>query len=165
MKRSVTFSLVFIYLVFSFQNVAFAKDQQVEIKTKVEASHIANVFEKLGEKVTLFFKFSKKDKADYENYLIEKRLSELKYVVDSKQGNLIEETSSRYATYLSSFSDLVIKNKLSNKKNEVLNLYSRHKKILEELQNTFETDSVFRMLIQHDIDTIKLFSTRVKDNL
>lgn len=130
-----------------------------------EVNHVASVVEKFKEKITLFFKFSNSDKYDYQKYLINKRLSELKYVVESKQGNLIEETSSRYSTYLGTLSEFVIKNKLSIKKEDTLAVFLEHIKIIEKLQEEYESESVFRMLLQHDINTLKLFSEKFKSEL
>ena len=132
---------------------------------KVEVDHVANVFEKLKERVTLFFKFSQDEKFDYQQYLAEKRLAELKYViVDSKEGNLIEETSSRYSTFLGKFTEFAVENKMTGKKEEMLKIYGEHQKILEALNN-FEYESGFWMLMMHDINSTKIYSTQIKDNL
>lgn len=151
-------------------NPAYAQTKLKEVlievpKVEVQVDHVANIFEKLKEKVTLFFKFSKEGKYNYQKYLVEKRLSELKYVVESKQGNFIEETSSRYSTYLGTLSSFVIDNKLSGKKENILTMFNDHIKAIEKLQENYGSESVFRMLLQHDINTIKLFTTKLKDNL
>ena len=161
MKQTIFIFLAFFILLFRTTENTLA----VETPQKTEVNHVANVVEKLQEKLNLFLKFSKDDKADYQKYLVEKRLAELKYVIDTKQGNLVEETTSRYTTYLGNYSSFVIKNKLINKKENILSMYNNHQKILEQLQNAFEPGSVFQMLLQHDINTIKLFSTQIKDNL
>lgn len=154
-------SLVLSLLLFFSFNSALAQSPKLEI----EVNHVANVVEKFQEKVTLFLKFSKEEKYKFQKYLAEKRLSELKYVVESKQGNLVEETTSRYSTYLGNFSDFVIKKKLISNKEDILTMFETHTKILEKLQETYESESVFRMLLQHNINTIKIFSSKVKDNL
>lgn len=161
MKRLVLFLFSLFVLFFASGNIALADSPNL----KVEVNHIANVFEKLGEKVTLFFKFSKEGKAHYQEYLLEKRLAELKWVVDSKEWDPVEETSSRYATYLGNFSEFVIKNNLKDKKDEVLSTYERHEKVLEELQRNFEYDGGWWLLLQHDRNSTKIFSTKINDSL
>lgn len=162
MVKAIAFFLLFFYIIFSLPGVVLAQESQTETKTKVEVDHVANVLEKFREKVTLFFKFSKEDKYSYQKFLLEKRLAELKYVIDTKQGNLIEETSSRYSTYLGNFTDFVIKNKLTSKKEEILKMYEEHQKILDTLQINFEFESGFWLLLQHDINTVKIFSEQIK---
>lgn len=150
--------LIFSYIIFSSQSVVFGESPQEEVKLEVKVTHIANVFEKLGEKVTLIFKFSQNDKFNYQKFLLEKRLAELKYVIESKEWQPVEETSSRYATYLSKFNNFVLENNLgSNKKDEIIKIYDRHNKILKELQQNFEYDGGWWLLLQHDINLIKQF--------
>lgn len=165
MLKIITFVLLFFYIAFGLSGIALAQEPQGEIKSKVEVDHVANIVEKFKEKMTSFFKFSKEDKFNYQKFLLEKRLAELKYVVDSKEWQPIEETSSRYATYLGNFTGFVVNNKLSNKKEEVLNMYNRHQKILEEFGRNFEFESGFWLLLQHDINSTKIFSSQINDNL
>lgn len=158
MTKSIFFVLFFL-TIFSQQNAILAQE---ETKTGVEVDHVANVVEKFKEKVTLIFKFSKEDKFNYQKFLLEKRLAELKYIVDGKEWDPVEETSSRYATYLGKFTEFVAKNNLKDKKEEILGMYGRHKKVLEELQKNFEFESGWWLLLQHDINSTEIFSTQLK---
>ena len=160
MKRIAVILFVFIF-VFSF---SVGKTYAESLSTKVEVDHIANVFEKLKERITLVFKFSPDDKFAYHQYLAEKRLGELKYALDTKQGNLFEETTSRYSTYLGNFTEFAVANKMSGKKDEMLKMYEEHQKILESF-NTFEYETAFWMLMMHDVNAAKIYSTKVKDEL
>lgn len=134
-------------------------------KVEVEVNHVASIVEKFKERVTLFLKFSKEDKFNYQKFLLEKRLAELKYIIDGDNWDPIEETSSRYATNLGNFNNFVVNGKLSNNKTEILNTYERHSKIIEELQRNFEFNSAFWMLLEHDINTIKIFSSKIQESL
>lgn len=136
-----------------------------QASNRVTVDHVATVLEKFKEKITLFFKFSKEEKFNYNQYLVEKRLAELKYVVDSKKGDLVEETSSRYTTYLGNFTDFAVKNSFSNKKDELLIMYKSQKTVLEELQKNFEFESGFWLLLQHGINSTNIFSTQVTEKL
>lgn len=130
-------------------------------KVEVEVDHVAGDFEKLNEKIALFFRFSKEDKYKYQKFLVEKRLAELKYIVDSKDWDPVEVTSSRYATYLGNFNNFILENKLGNKKNELISMYERHSRILEELKRNFERDSGWWILLQHDINSTRIFSEQL----
>lgn len=154
MKRIILYCCLVLSLWVAIPNATWAESEELETKV----THIANVFEKLGEKVTLFFKFSKDSKFSYQKFLLEKRLAELKYVIESKEWQPVEETSSRYATYLSKFNNFVLENNLgSSKKDEIIKIYDRHSKILKELQQNFEYDGGWWLLLQHDINLIKQF--------
>lgn len=128
----------------------------------VEVKSIANIFDRLQEKITLFFKFSSQDKARYQKDLIEKRMAELEFVINSGQGDLIEEVSSRYAAYVGKFSDYVVSKNVTDEKHQFLVMFDSHLKILEELRDHFPSNSGFWLLLQHDINTVKIFSEKIK---
>lgn len=144
---------------FTQPNFALAQDTP---NVEFEVNHVANVLEKFKEKATLFFKFSKDSKLNYEKYLLEKRLAELKYVIDSKEWDPVEETSSRYATYVSKFSEGAIKNTSKEKKGEIIGVFERHEKIIEALQRNFEYDGGWWLLLQHDRNLIRMFSDKLR---
>jgi len=128
--------------------------------TSFQVDHVARGFEKIKERVTLFFKFSKDSKLDYLAYLSEKRLAELEYGVNNDV-NLIEETASRYTTYQGKLSEFVISNKMSDKKDPLSKMYSNHIAVLEKLQSKFEYDSGWWLSIQHGINVNKEFKEKL----
>ena len=161
MKVLILCGLLISVLLLPLENRVFAQEFQVE----VQVDHVANVIEKFNEKVTLFFKFSKEDKYNYQKFLLEKRLAELTYIIGNENWDPIEETSSRYATYLGNFNKFVLSNDLKDKKEEVLSIYQRHGGILEELQMNFEYDSGWWLLLQHDINSTRIFTNQINDSL
>lgn len=164
MRRLPFFYILFFFMILvGYPSTALADSYGVS--NRVEVNHVANILEKFQERVTLFLKFSNEDKASHKQYLVEKRLAELKYVVDTKKWDLIEETSSRYATYLGNFTNFTVENNLKEKKGDLVILFANHSKILEELQKNFEFESGFWLLLQHDINSTKIFTTQVTDNL
>lgn len=149
------FSLAFFAL-----NISFAQAAD-EPKVDFKVNHVANVIEKFKEKISLFFNFSNDGKLKYKEFLLEKRLAELKYVVDSKEWDPVEETSSRYATYLGKFNETLAKSNLKDQKEEILNMFNRHEKVVEALQRNFEYDSGWWLLLQHDRNLLKMFSAQL----
>lgn len=131
-------------------------------ESAIKIDRISNIRDRLFEKISFFFKFSKEQKIDYLIYLQEKRLADLKYAIDNDQGDLIEELSSRYSTYLGKMANFMSEKKLSYKKEEVLKMMERHKIIIETLHKNFEFESGFWILLQHDINTLKIFSDKIK---
>lgn len=164
MKKIILAIFLFFALSLSFvPSNLNAQDSKEEAKVEFQVDHVANVIEKLTEKINLFFKFPKEGKFNYQKYLLEKRLAELKYVVDSKEWQPVEETSSRYATYLGKFNEFVVKKGLGNKKEEILKIYARHSKVLEELQRNFKFESGWWLLLQHDINSTKIFTDQFRN--
>lgn len=154
------FTFLLFSLVFFVVNISSAQAVD-EPKVDFEVNHVANVVEKFKEKISLFFNFSNEGKLKYQKFLLETRLAELKYVIDSKEWDPVEETSSRYATYLSKFSEFVEKSNFKDQKGEILSIYDRHEKIIEALQRNFEYDSGWWLLLQHDRNLLKMFSAQL----
>ena len=132
MKKIFSLLVVFVFLLAPFS---------VSAVDSVKVDHLATRVDKLKEKITLFFKFNKSDKANYYQYLVEKRLGEMTYVIENDKINSVEETASRYATYIGQLTDYVSKNRLSNKKDDLTKLYEAHTKQISELQKKFKYDS------------------------
>ena len=153
--------LIIILLVFVYSPV-LAQDSTPSATLKV--GHIANVVERLKEKITLFFKFSSNDKLDYYKYLTDKRLAEIAYTIENKDVDRVEETASRYSTTLGKLNEFVLSNKLLTQKEEIINIMKHHEKVIGSLQSNFKFDSGWWLALQHDLNTIKIFSDKL-DNL
>lgn len=136
--------------------------EQEEVKLSVSVDHVANGLEKLGEKISLYFKFSEEKKLRFKKLLVEKRLAELKYVSNSKKIDLIEETASRYSTYLSIFIDEALSKKLI-KKDELIEMIDNHTKVIEKVQQSYKFETGWWLAIQHDINILKLSLGKIKD--
>lgn len=155
--------IIFVMLFLGLQPIeaqVSSNYQSSESALKVE--RISNIRDRLFEKISLFFKFSKENKLDYMIYLQEKRLADLKYAVDNDEGDLIEELSSRYSTYLGNMTNFISERKIKYKKEEILKMMENHSKIIENLQKNFEFESGLWILLQHDINTLKIFSDKLK---
>ena len=130
-------------------------------QNKIPADHVAIGFEKIKEKITLFSNFSKSGKTKYQIVLTEKRLAELKYAVDSGQTDLVEPTSSRYATYVGKLTNYIIKNNQVSFQKELNSLFEMHKGTLEIMRNKFIYDSAWWLMLQQDIDTVNIFQIKL----
>lgn len=133
----------------------------------VEVTHTAGFFEKVQEKITLFFKFSDNDKTDYYKYLTEKRLGELKLVVESEsfvdKDFQLEQTTSRYSSYLGQTTDFVIGRRLLQKKEKLLSIYEEQRLVLESLRDHFPANSGWWLLLDQDATATKIYSDKLKD--
>lgn len=153
-------SLLITILFFGFISNYVIADTQSESTSSYtltkKVDYIANNFEKLKEKITLFFKFDKKQKSAYQKELIEKRLAELDYVIKNKQWDFIEDVTSRYSTYLGNYINFVEKNKIIDDKEQLLNILHGHKNFIEKIQTKFEYGSGWWIYIEHDINVLKM---------
>lgn len=159
-------SLILLALLFVSVPITIHADESFSSSSssaKLEVNGVANPIERFKEKLTSFFKFSDNDKADYNNYLLKKRFDELKYIIESGQGDRIEEVSSRYSTYLGKSSDFILNKKLKNKKDEMMQIYNQHLQELDQMQRNFEFDSGLWKLIEYDNDIIKIFSRKMSE--
>lgn len=162
-------SQLLILSLFIFVPTVIAEDLQttpqptVQITTNVQVNHIASTFEKIQEKFTLFTKFNNEDKVKYQEYLAEKRLAELKFIIENNQIDSIEEVASRYETYIGSLTNFVVDHKVISEKEKLQKIYSQHQMILEDFSGRFEQDSGWWFVIQHDININKISSQRIKN--
>lgn len=154
-------SIVALLILIFSTNIALAVDGSPSATIKV--SSIAGSLEKVKEKITLFFKFKKEDKADYYQYLTEKRLAEEQFVIENNQIDLVEETASRYSTYVGTLANYITANKLVDKKESTLKMLEADEKVIGRLQNKFDYFSGWWIAIEHDKNTIKIFSQKLKD--
>ncbi len=150
--------LGFLFLVFTFSHsLVFAHEAEA-----MKVDHVATSFEKLKEKITLFLKFDKKNKVDYYEYLAEKRLAEIAYAVESNNIDLVEPTASRYSTYIGILTSFVDKNKVTDKKDDLVKMFEKHDRVLTDLQKKFKFESGWWLAIQHDINNTRIFSDKIK---
>lgn len=158
MKKLIILLLFFI-VSFGIMSQVEAVD---EIKPNIQVDHIANNIEKIQEKITLFFKFDKKDKTKYMEFLSEKRLAELYYGIKSNQLDLLEPSASRYSTYIGNLTNFAMANRVASEKDELTKMFDKHIKIVEELQSSIPHDSGWWLALQHDINSAKIFEERIK---
>lgn len=147
--------LTFFCLFFYLPLITFAESGSAKLNTQVK--RVSHPQERLWEKIQLFFTFSQNQKITLHQKIVEKRLSEVSFVVMSRQHDLLEATSSRYMTYLGSFRDYLKNKRQIDPKEEIKQFLKRHLTILLKLQSSYPDPSVFRMLLQHDINTIQNF--------
>ncbi len=152
MKNLIT---ILIFLALFFSPLSYAQQNESSVSANViKVNYLPNIRDRIFEKFFAFFKFSDKDKLKYQLDLLDTRLGEIKFVVESNKGDLIEESSSRYSTYLNRISDLIEKGKDDINREEIVSQLKSHQSLLTELQKKYEFESGFWILLQHDINTL-----------
>lgn len=129
----------------------------------IQVDHVANLRDRIIERITLFFKFDANSSEEYQSELTEKRLAELKFVISNNNWDPVEEMSSRYSTYLGRLTKFVLDHKMINKKDELLKKYKIEEQVLEQLVKNTEYNSAYWLLLQHDINANKIYQQQLQD--
>lgn len=155
-------TLVSFGMITTYANADVQSESTSSYILNKKVDHISNNFEKLKEKIILFFKFDKKQKSAYQRELVEKRLAELDYVIKNKQWDYIEDVTSRYSTYLGNYINFVEKNKITDNKEQLLIILNGHKDFIEKTQTRFDYGSGWWIYIEHDINVLKMSIEKIK---
>lgn len=113
-------------------------------------------FKRLTEKIQVIFFINSESKADFYKDLVQKRLAELKYIVDKDYLDQVERSTQRVSYQVGILTDHIVAKKLNSKKSVVVDLYAKDKIILEQLRDKYPANSSFWMLVQHTINSIDL---------
>lgn len=161
MLKRILLAIFVVVFSMAVAHSAIASDYQFDTKVTKKAGVVAKIF----ERINLLTKFSAEDKAKYWQKLTDIRLAELKMEVDDKNFDLVEETASRYSTYLGNYAGFLIAKKVIGQKQTFLDQTDSRLGILTELRDRFEYDSAWWLMIQHDINTIGIFKDRLSQQL
>lgn len=157
MKYAIKVILLIIILVF-LTNLSLVYGQQeinlpsVSIQPSMTYYPIKRLFEKLMEK----FQFTNEAKEKYYEDLLQKRLAELKYIVDKAYLDQVERSTQRVSYQVGILTDYAVDKKLDNKKLQIKDLFKKDKVILEQLRDKYPANSSFWMLVQHSINSIDI---------
>lgn len=111
---------------------------------------------RLAEKIQVNFFINSDSKADFYKDLVQKRLAELKHVVDKDYLDQVERSTQRVSYQVGILTDYMVSKKLDKKKSQMIDLLKIDKIILEQLRDKYPANSSFWMLIQHVINSIDL---------
>lgn len=129
-------------------------------EVKIPPGYFLYNFERIIEKIQVNFYFSPDSKVDFYKDLLQKRLAELKYIVDRGYLDEVEKSSQRVSYQVGILSDYIKNENLNNKKDSIHKLFQENKVILEMLRDKYQANSSFWMLIQHVINSIDFNSQK-----
>lgn len=157
MKYAGKITLLAITLFF-LANLSFVYGQQetnlpsISLQPSMTYYPIKRLFEKFTEKL----QFTSEAKEKYYEDLVQRRLAELKYVVDKDFLDQVEKSTQRVSYQVGVLTDYIVEKKQDNKKQGVVDLYKKDKIILEKLRDKYPANSSFWMLLQHIINSIDI---------
>lgn len=143
---------------FVFLGVIFADNEWA-----IESVKPAGFFEKVGEKLGLFLNFDREKKVSYFARLTNKRLGELKYVIETKNYDGVEVSSSRYSTYVLSFADLAVANLANDKRAAYIGMLESQKKEAERLRDVFAFESGWWLSLSHSVNSAQIVREKISN--
>lgn len=160
------FLLIIIALTFAFSPTSSVLAQEISLeRIKVERvnpdSQLAYKAKRLKEKIIMFFKFSPKRKAGYYKVLLNRRLSELRYIVESENIAHIEKTSQRYEATAGQLAELIIEKNIKEEVNSAIDLFTTHQLITEKLRDNFSYDTAEWRFVMNDFNSLKIYSEKL----
>ena len=113
-------------------------------------------FKRLREKIQLYFlSRTPSRKIDYYSGLLDRRLAELKQVVEEKDIGNIQATSQRYSSTAGELVNYIRSTNLDTFRKPIMSQLTRHLPILNSLQRNFDFNSAEWRFIEFDIDYLK----------
>lgn len=117
---------------------------------------------RLWEKIAENFQLGTEAKFKYSNPLIDKRMSELGYVVKNRRLDEVQRSSQRLAYQVGTLTDFLIKQGNKQMKDQLKIKINTFYPALSELRDNFPANSSFWMLVQHDINSFKEYQEKLK---
>ena len=112
--------------------------------------------------LTIFYRSPIK-KTNFLKDLLQKRMAELKHVVDFKEASYLESSSQRLSATAGKITEVIVTNRIDSEKEILKKTFSEQITLLEQLQNNYEYDSAQWMFLKWDIDYLKLYSEKLSD--
>ncbi len=164
--RDIESKIIFTFLVlfFAFLPPTFINAAEDNLIIKNEAINPGSLyysFKRLWEKASLKMQFGDQAKVSYLESLLKTRLAELNYVVENKLLSEVQTSSERFAYQAGILIDKIDKQD-TKEKTSLIQRFENYSKYLEKLRDKFEANTSFWMLIQHDINTLKILADQIK---
>lgn len=153
---------LFIFtLLFTQTGPSFADEGNLNLpSTTINPGSFYYPFKRLWEKGRERLSFSKQSKITFLKSQLRTRLAELEFVVEKKLLSEVQTSSQRFAYYAGVLTEELIKE--DNNKKQTIEEFNKFSKFLEKLRDNYPANSSFWMLVQHDINTLRILSDQLK---
>lgn len=119
-------------------------------------------FKRLWEKTRERFIFSTEGRVKFYDSLFDTRLIELKYVSENRSLGEIERSSQRLSFQAGVLKEELKKLNHAERIQQVLDKYEMYSKLLGNLRDLYPANSAYWLLLQQNIDTLKILSDNLK---
>lgn len=164
-KKIIAFLILFLIIT---QVFVITAHEEISIKNEaINPGSFYYSFKRLWEKSWEMFVFTQSSKVSFHQSLLKTRLVELNYVVENKLLGEVQTSSERFAYTAGRLTEELLKenerSSASNKgKENLVKEFEEMQKFLDKLRDHYPANSSFWMLIQHDINTLKILSDQLK---
>lgn len=118
-------------------------------------------FKRLGEKIAVKLLIFPDAKSNFQRSLVEKRFSELVYVVENNMLDNLQKSSERFAYEASIYAE-GLTNRGTQEKTTAKEDFKRYTEGLQILSSYYPWGTGFWMLVQHDINTLTILQDRLR---
>lgn len=119
---------------------------------------------RFGEKIKLIlFSVSANSKENFYKELVNRRLAELKFIIDNKDVNNFEIATIRYSTTVGEWTEHILAKKLDDKKKPAIEVLSTHTPVVEQLMQGFDGTTAEWRFVKQDADYIKIYSAKLEE--
>lgn len=138
-----------------------ANEDSLNIKNEtINPGSIYYSFKRLWEKGSAKLQFSSQSKIRFNESLLKTRLAELNYVVQNKLLSEVQSSSERFAYQAGILTKGLSKG--NKEKEKIVKEFEQIQIFLDKLRDNYPANSSFWMLIQHDINTLKILADQIK---
>ncbi|MEK7616909.1 MAG: hypothetical protein AAB414_02555 [Patescibacteria group bacterium] len=160
--KKLIFSIFVVFLIICQPLAIGAAEESISLKNEaINPGSFYYSFKRLWEKGLGKLQFSRQSKINFYQSQLKIKLSELNFVVEKKLLSEVQQASERFAFHAGILTDELIKQN-SKDKEKTIKEFEVYGKFLEKLRDVYPANTSFWMLIQHDINTLKILSERLK---
>lgn len=162
-KITILFLSLIILFSLQIKLVSAEEVEQLELpKITVYPGSFYYNFKRLFEKGKERLIFSQESKKSFYESLLKTRLAELNFVVEKKFLSEVQQSSERFAFQAGILTEELVRQKKAEGKEKIIKEFEKYSKFLENLRDKYPANSAYWMLIQHDINTLKILTERLK---
>lgn len=119
---------------------------------------------RLQEKIFMAVKTNPRDKKDYYDILLDKRLKELVAIVENGQYDYVLTSSLRYSTTAGRLTELIIDHQIKDSISATQNKFREHQETIKKLASSYPSDENERgKFIQDDFNYLEIYLSQLAD--
>lgn len=152
---------ILVSLLIVLQPFAINAGEDINLKNEsINPGSFYYSFKRLWEKASEKLNFNNQSKINFYQSLLHVRLAELKYVVENRVLSEVQTSSERFAYQAGILTEALVKE--NQDKEKTIKEFQKMQEFLEYLGDKYPANSSFWMLIQHDINSLKILAERLK---
>lgn len=161
--KKIIFSIFVIFLSICQPLAVNAAEKNITFKNEViNPGSFYYSLKRIWEKGQEKLQFSKKAKITFYKSQLTTRLAELNYVVEKKLLSEVQSSSERFAYQAGILTEELVRQNKSADKENIIKEFEKFIPFLDSLRDKYEANSSFWMLVQHDINTLRILSDQLK---